>query len=163
MVGGAAEDLDALLRDMAENFPRKRSVRLQTEGAFHTYYMVEAALKFRETLAQAEFREARFGVLSNFTGDFHDGGADAIKSRLFMQLFNPVRCYENLSRVVAAGVGGAELLLEFGGGLGKGGPEERRPALEGIVKKVGRVAGEGLRYFPVINARTLEECVRALG
>ena len=42
-VGGRTQDLDALVAAMAEKFPSKRSARLKTEGAFHTYYMVEAA------------------------------------------------------------------------------------------------------------------------
>jgi len=153
VVGGAPEDLDALLVDMETRFPRKRHARLQTEGAFHTYHMLEAAQRFREALAAAEFGRARFGVLSNFTGELHDANdADALKSRLFLQLFNPVLWHENLSRAVAA----ADGLIEFGGGLGKDdNPDAKRPALEGMVKKVCAGVEPRPSYLAVNNTRTL--------
>lgn len=167
VVGGAAQDLDAMLRDMAVKFPKKRSFRLQTEGAFHTYHMVEAAARFRETLAQVEFHPTNCRVLSNFTGDFHEDGAedggDSLRSRLFLQLFNPVRWHENL---LCLGAADAHPLIEFGGGLGGGETAEaaeaaktKRPALEGMVKKTW---GSAASYFPVINVRTLEDAARAL-
>lgn len=159
VVGGAARDLDALLRDMAARFPRKRSARLKTEGAFHTYHMLDAALRFRADLAAVEFKPPRFGVLSNFTGDSHDAGAmEALKSRLFLQLFNPVLWHANLSCAAAA----ADLLIEFGGGLGKGAePDAKRPALEGMVKKVAGGIEPRPGYLAVNNARTLAEAARA--
>lgn len=159
VVGGAAEDLDALLQDMATRFPRKRHARLKTEGAFHTYHMLDAALHFRADLAAAEFQPARFGVLSNFTGDLHDADdADALKSRLFLQLFNPVLWHANLARAADA----ADVLLEFGGGLGKGdGADAKRPALEGMVKKVAADCDSPPAYFAVNNVRTLAESARA--
>ncbi|MBT5188393.1 MAG: ACP S-malonyltransferase, partial [Proteobacteria bacterium] len=46
VVGGRAEDLDALVNDLQERYPGKRTARLKTEGAFHTFYMIEAALQF---------------------------------------------------------------------------------------------------------------------
>ena len=164
VVGGRAEDLDALICDMAERFPKKRSARLKTEGAFHTYYMVEAAMKFRDTLAQAKFTEPRFPVLSNFTGAFHttghDGGTDALKSCLFLQLFNPVLWHQNLLLIVSAD---ADLLIEFGGGLGKGdAPADKRPNLEGMVKKTCGRGDDAPEYLAVINTDTLEKSAHAL-
>jgi len=161
VVGGAAADLDALLRDMESRFPRKRHARLKTEGAFHTYHMLEAALKFREELVTVEFRPLRFGVLSNFTGDLHDAAdAEALKSRLFLQLFNPVLWHDNLTRAVAA----ADTLIEFGGGLGKDdAPDSKRPALEGMVKKVVADAEPRPRYLAVNNTRTLAAAATLFG
>ncbi|MGI9311612.1 MAG: ACP S-malonyltransferase [bacterium] len=162
VVGGAAEDLDALVCDLAAQRPRMRSTRLKTEGAFHTYYMVEAALRFREALAQTEIAAPRFAVLSNFTGDFHDADADAIKSRLFMQLFNPVLWHQNLTRAADALAAADALLIEFGGGLGAGdAPADKRPNLEAIVKKTCR-GDSAPAYRAVINARTLAETVAVL-
>ena len=168
VVGGKAADLDALILDLAARFPKKRSARLKTEGAFHTYYMVDAAMKFRETLEQATFNAPRFPVLSNFTGGFHSTGhdadlaadLDALKSRLFLQLFNPVLWHQNLLQVDAAG---ADLLIEFGGGLGRGEtPASKRPNLEGMVKKTWRDADQRPEYLAVINSKTLEESALAL-
>ena len=164
VVGGRAEDLDALIADLATRFPNKRSARLKTEGAFHTCYMVEAALQFRETLAQAQFTEPRFAVLSNFTGAFHTTDHDtnhaALKSRLFLQLFNPVLWHQNLLQIVSAG---ADLLVEFGGGLGKGdAPADKRPNLESMVKKTCGRGDHAPEYLAVINTDTLEKSALAL-
>ena len=55
VIAGEDGDLDALTEDLAARFPRKRGFRLPTEGAFHTYLMVNAARRFRGILADAEF------------------------------------------------------------------------------------------------------------
>jgi [acyl-carrier-protein] S-malonyltransferase len=160
VVGGRPEDLDALVATMGEKFPRKRSSRLKTEGAFHTYYMVEAARRFREVLEAADFQQAAFPVLSNFTGGVHDDDLDSVRSRLFLQLFNPVLWHRNL---LTAGELGADTLIEFGGGLGGGETAaEKRPNLESIVKKTFRGSDSAPAYYPVINLQTLEETVAAL-
>ena len=160
VVGGRSEDLDALVSSMAEQFPRKRSARLKTEGAFHTYYMVDAARRFRKELESAGFTSPEVNVLSNFTGGVHDAETDTIKSRLFLQLFNPVLWHRNL---VTAGGMGMELMIEFGGGLGKGETAaEKRPNLESIVKKTFRGEDSPPAYLSVINLATLQETLEAL-
>ncbi len=160
VVGGRAEDLDALTSTMATQFPGKRSARLKTEGAFHTYYMVEAARQFRQVLEQADFKPPEVAVLSNFTGGVHDTDTDSIKSRLFLQLFNPVLWYQNLR---SAGNAGVSLMIEFGGGLGKGeGATEKRPNLESIVKKAFRGVDSPPSYLSVINLPTLQKTLISL-
>ena len=58
---------------------------------------------------------------------------------------------------------GATTLVEFGGGLGKGEtPAEKRPNLEGIVKKTFRGTDDAPKYLCVINEKTLEDTVQAL-
>ena len=160
VVGGRPEDLDTLAESMAEQFPRKRSARLKTEGAFHTYYMVEAARRFRPVLEQADFKVPDISVLSNFTGEAHDADTNSIRSRLFLQLFNPVLWHRNL---LASRDLGATLYIEFGGGLGKGeSPAEKRPNLESIVKKTFRGDDNPPGYLSVINQATLTETVDSL-
>lgn len=154
VVGGLANDLQALAEAMNERFPRKRSTRLKTEGAFHTYYMVEAAKRFRKVLDTNSFNAPQIEVCSNYTGGFHNSNASSIRSRLFMQLFNPVLWVNNLNLVVDEGV---NLILEFGGGIGKGArAAEKRPNLEGIVKKTFRGHESPPQHLAVINIETLE-------
>lgn len=160
VVGGRAADLDALVSTMAEKFPGKRTARLKTEGAFHTYYMVEAAKRFRQVLDLADFKSPQIDVLSNFTGGLHDTDTNAIKSLLFLQLFNPVLWHKNL---LTAGRAGVELMIEFGGGLGKGdSAAEKRPNLESIVKKTFRGDDSPPDYRSVINLATLQETIAAV-
>ena len=155
VVGGAGPDLDALATEMAELYPKKRAVRLKTEGAFHTYYMVAAARHFRDELNQVEFASPKIKVASNFTGDFHADDADSIRSRLFFQLFHPVNWVGCMQSILD---NGADLFVEFGGGIGTGeGPAEKRPNLESIIKKFTRRADPRPEYMAAINLETIKE------
>jgi len=150
VIAGEDADLDALTVELTEKFPKKRTVRLKTEGAFHTYLMVNAAVRFREVLEEIEFGELDVSVLSNYTGKFHESDPGAIRSRLFFQLFNPVRWVACMNTAIDEGI---DTIVEFGGGIGKGeGPEEKRPNLEGMVKKALKWREHEAEYFSGINA-----------
>ncbi|MEW7980802.1 MAG: ACP S-malonyltransferase [Candidatus Sedimenticola endophacoides] len=159
VVGGAPADLDALAAEMAELHPKKKAIRLKTEGAFHTYYMVSAARHFREALNQVEFAEPQIRVLSNYTGGFHESAAESIRSRLFFQLFHPVNWVGCLQSALDDGM---NLFVEFGGGIGSGdGPAEKRPNLEGMIKKFTRRASPRPVYIPAINSATIRAAAGA--
>lgn len=160
VIAGDETDLDALIEDMGRTFPGKRAIRLNTEGAFHTYLMVGAAQEFRRVLEGAEFSAPEVGVLSNYTGRLHDAEPSAIRSRLFFQLFNPVRWFACLGTALDAGV---DTIVELGGGIGKGGtPGEKRPNLEGIVKKSLKSREQQAQYLPAINAAAIRAAVQQL-
>jgi len=160
VVGGKPEDVDLVAQEAATLFPRKRSVRLKTEGAFHTYLMVEAARHFRTVLDEVEIAEPTIKVLSNYTGDYHQPDAKTIKSRLFFQLFHPVRWIWNLRTAMTDNI---NMFIEFGGGIGSGElPDAKRPNLESIIKKATGAADHTATYCPVINCRTAQETTRLL-
>lgn len=160
VVGGRGEDLDRLTQEAQERFPRKRPVRLKTEGAFHTYFMVAAAVRYREFLESAALASPAIQVLSNFTGDYHEPDPILIKSRLFFQLFHPVLWIDNVRRLLQDGVGS---FIEFGGGIGSGEtPAAKRPNLESIIKKAMRGGDSDAQYFPVINSQTLQTTAETL-
>lgn len=155
VVGGQAADLDALIEEMSEQFPKRRSARLKTEGAFHTFYMVGAAMRYREHLRQTSLRSSDVKVLSNYTGEAHASDAESIRAKLFFQLFNPVLWHRNLQALQEMGI---NQMIEFGGGIGKGDmPSEKRPNLEAMVKKAYQ--GQDLSYAAVINLKTLESAL----
>jgi [acyl-carrier-protein] S-malonyltransferase len=155
VVGGAATDLSALAAEIEAEFPRQRSVRLKTEGAFHTYFMVEAARHFRPALADADIRPPRTKVLSNYTGGYHGEDVDSIRSRLFFQLFHPVNWIGCLQTAL---VDEAETFIEFGGGIGGGdSPAEKRPNLESVIKRAARSAEHDTRYLAAINVASIRE------
>ncbi len=157
VVGGRSADLEMLEQTVLEQFERKRPIRLKTEGAFHTYYMVKAAQLYREVLDTAEFAPSDVRVLSNFTGNFHDGDPASIRSGLFFQLFHPVLWFSNLQNAFAEGI---DLVVEFGGGIGPGsGPESKRPNLESMIKKALRICGKQAEYLSVINQQSLDSAV----
>lgn len=150
VIAGEDGDLDALTEDLTATFPRKRAFRLRTEGAFHTYLMVNAARRFRSVLADAKFGALEVDVLSNYTGEAHESEAEAIRSRLFFQLFNPVKWLGCMNTAIDQGV---RTIVEFGGGIGKGeGPEDKRANLENIVKKTLKLRDHEATYVPAINA-----------
>lgn len=153
VVAGASEDLDRLENAFQEANPKRRPVRLKTEGAFHTYYMVNAARRFRAVLDSARISEPGFKVLSNYTGGYHDADAQQIKARLFFQLFHPVNWVGCLQTALDDG---ADRVIELGGGIGSGEtPAEKRPNLESIIKKAARGAGKDVEYIPAINVDTI--------
>jgi [acyl-carrier-protein] S-malonyltransferase len=150
VIAGEAADLDALAEDLAKTYPGKRGIKLNTEGAFHTYYMLAAALKFRDTLRRTDFGKISVEVLSNYTGKPHVDDPDAIRSRLFFQLFHPVRWVACMNAAIDAGV---STIVELGGGIGKGDtPEDKRPNLESIVKKSLKWRQREAQYLPAIEA-----------
>ena len=160
MVGGLGEDLDQLTADAHAHFPRKRPTRLKTEGAFHTFYMITAARHYRPVLDAATMSAPTIRVLSNYTGAYHDSNPAAIKTGLFFQLFHPVRWIDNLETAFHAGI---TTIVEFGGGLGSGpNPEDKRPNLEGMIKKALRGSDFSAHYHPAINSQTLRETAEAL-
>ena len=157
VIGGRAEDLEMVENEVLEQFPRKRPVRLKTEGAFHTYYMVKAAQHYRQVLETAEFSLSDVQVLSNFTGGFHAPGPADIRARLFFQLFHPVMWHENLKTAFASGV---DVIFEFGGGIGKGTePQDKRPNLEGMIKKALRTTDFEVQYYAAINKQSMLEAL----
>ena len=160
VVGGLADDLDRLTAEAQAQFPRKRPTRLKTEGAFHTFHMITAALHFRAVLDTVEMNAPTLRVLSNYTGSYHDPDPTTIKARLFFQLFHPVNWIDNLETAFRDGI---TTIVEFGGGLGTGAaPEDKRPNLESMIKKAQRGSDLSVAYHAAINSKTLREAATAL-
>lgn len=153
VIGGRPEDLEKVEQAVQEHFERARPTRLKTEGAFHTYYMVEAARNYRAVLETAEFEGSDTGVLSNFTGQVHDSDPAAIRAGLFFQLFHPVLWHANMQTAFEQGM---DLVFEFGGGIGPAAePGGKRPNLQGMIKRILRASGQAAEYQAVINSATM--------
>lgn len=157
VIGGRSEDLELVEQEVLAQFARKRPVRLKTEGAFHTYYMVKAAQEYRSVLETARFAQSDVKVLSNFSGAYHPPDPDDIRARLFFQLFHPVLWHANLQTAFADGI---NMIFEFGGGIGTATePAEKRPNLEGMIKKTLRTSAYEAQYQSAINSQSLKEAV----
>jgi len=157
VIGGRSEDLALVEQAVQEQFARKRPVRLKTEGAFHTYYMVKAAQRYRSVLKTADFDLSEVQVLSNFTGGYHQADPQDIRARLFFQLFHPVLWHSNLQTAFSDGI---KMIVEFGGGIGTATePEGKRPNLEGMIKKSLRGSDYEVQYMAAINSQSLSGSV----
>ena len=70
-------------------------------------------------------------------------------------------------RASLAGIRSAiETIIEFGGGIGNGEPEAKRPNLEGMIKRGMRGTDYEAQYMPAINRQSLEgtaEAIRGAG
>jgi [acyl-carrier-protein] S-malonyltransferase len=158
VIAGESADLDKLCAEMEA--AKKRAVRLNTEGAFHTYLMVAAAQQFRQVLDATEFNGVAIDVVSNYTGKLHSNAPEAIRSRLFFQLFNPVQWVACMNTGVDSAI---DVVIEFGGGIGKGeGPDGKRPNLETIIKKSLKSREHHAQYLPAINAATIRATAEQL-
>jgi [acyl-carrier-protein] S-malonyltransferase len=158
VVAGESADLDKLAAELEGQ--KKRAVRLNTEGAFHSFLMVAAAQQFRVVLEQTEFASVQTPVLSNYTGKLHESTPEAIRAGLFFQLFHPVQWVGCMSTAMDAGF---DTAVEFGGGIGKGeGPADKRPNLESIVKKTLKSREHQAQYVPAINAASIRAAAEQL-
>jgi [acyl-carrier-protein] S-malonyltransferase len=158
VVAGESADLDRLAAELES--VKKRAVRLNTEGAFHTFLMVAAAQQFRQVLEQTQFGGLKTAVVSNYTGKLHEDSPEAIRARLFFQLFNPVQWVGCMGAAMDAGF---DTAVEFGGGIGKGeGPADKRPNLESIVKKSLKGREYQAHYLPAINAASIRATAQQL-
>ena len=160
VVGGAHTDIERLLEQLANDYPKKRAVQLKTEGAFHTSLMKRAADEFKEYLQDIKFREMSTPVLSNFSSEIHKLDGSESEELLYNQLYKPVNwlgCMQTAAEMEVHSI------IEFGGGIGDGtNPNEKRPNLEGITKKNFRSMENTVNYFPAINTSTIENTAKII-
>jgi len=166
VVCGFERDLEALMADVIARFGRSKAGRyLKTEGAYHTYLMIGAAEHYRPYLDAVSLAAPMVKVLSNYTGDYHANDPDQVRAALFFQMFHPVKWMSGLRRAIDDGV---NLVVEFGGGIGRDlpgqvhSPAGRKPNLEGIMRKAYTASGHRGLYMPAINLETLEQAARTL-
>jgi|GEM_PF-8941 len=166
VVCGFERDLEALMEDVVARFGRAKAGRhLKTEGAYHTYLMIGAAERYRPYLDGVALSAPAVRVLSNYTGDYHANDPEQVRAALFFQMFHPVKWMSGLRRAIDDGV---NLVVEFGGGIGRDlpgqvhSPASRKPNLEGIMRKAYASSGHRGLYMPAINLASLEQAARTL-
>lgn len=101
-----------------------KAVPLQVAGAFHSDLMRDAAEGLRPMLAQTEFRRPGVAVTANVDARYH-GEPDEIRTRLYEQVFNPVRWQACVERMMGDG---CDLFWEIG-------PNR---VLTGLMRKINR-------------------------
>lgn len=101
-----------------------KAIPLKVAGAFHSPFMQAAADEMKAVLANVAFNTPRIPVISNVTAQPHTDG-DSIRDLLVKQIVAPVKWYQSIETLRAAGV---DQWLEVGPGR----------VLTGFMKKIDR-------------------------
>ncbi|TYP79316.1 ACP S-malonyltransferase [Paenibacillus methanolicus] len=104
VVSGHPEALLRLQRIVAEQHRSTRFLPLPVSAAFHSPLMEEAAMRFRDRLENCTFHAPKWPVLSNVTGQPHDGGRASCIRLLASQLTEPVRWVACMEAIRSLGV-----------------------------------------------------------
>ncbi len=97
---------------LAEKKGAKKAILLNVSGPFHSSFMKEAALEFKEELDKTKFSSPKVPIVSNVTADYEKSPVD-IKENLVKQLYSPVRWEESIIKISQDGCG---TFLEIGPG-----------------------------------------------
>ena len=160
VVGGTESNIDQLQEHILALHPKKRTVKLDTEGAFHTDLMKDAADEFKTMLDRTHFGSLNAPVLSNYSADIHQQDGSSTADLLYQQLYKPVNW---LGCMQASLIYQIDTIIEFGGGIGKGDkPEEKRPNLEAMTKRNFRSFEHQINYYSSINTSTLNATANSL-
>ena len=152
MIAGESADLDKLAAEL-DGLSQQARRAPEHRGRVSHLLDGDGCAGISEGARSNRVRERQTDALSNYTGKLHENSPRAIRSRLFFQLFNPVRWVDCMNAAIDAGV---DTIIEFGGGIGKGdGPDGKRPNLESIVKKSLKAREHQAQYLPAINAASL--------
>ena len=161
VVGGTESNIASLQESISKLYPKKRTVMLDTEGAFHTDLMTLAAEEFKKTLSVTNFSPMKTPVLSNYSSKVHNESGSETADLLFHQLYKTVDWLGCMRTSVNYAI---DTIIEFGGGIGGGEqPSEKRPNLEAITKKNYRGFKREMSYYAAINSSTINETVNSLG
>ena len=161
VVGGTESNIASLQESISKLYPKKRTVMLATEGAFHTDLMTLAAEEFKKTLSVTNFSPMKAPVLSNYSSKVHNESGSETADLLFHQLYKTVDWLGCMRTSVNYAI---DTIIEFGGGIGGGEqPSEKRPNLEAITKKNYRGFKREMSYYAAINSSTINETANSLG
>ena len=160
VVGGTESNIASLQENISKLYPKKRTVKLDTEGAFHTDLMFVAAEEFKKTLSETNFLPMKTPVLSNYSTKVHNESGNETADLLFHQLYKTVNWLGCMRTSVNYAI---DTIIEFGGGIGGGeDPSEKRPNLEAISKKNFRGFKREMSYYAAINTSTINETANNL-
>ena len=108
VVSGSAEGISALEKKLTDM--GIRAVRLKVSGAFHSPYMKDASVAFRDYLNTVKLNAPSGAVYANATGE---GYTDNVADLLEKQLLNPVLFRTSAERAYADG---SRIFVEVGNG-----------------------------------------------
>ena len=126
VVSGSKPACDRVV-EIAESMGAQRAVPLVVAGGFHSPLMTPAREKLAPPLRGMHFREPKFPVVANVTGDYYSRTASAA-DLLTRQVDGAVRWQQGVQRLIA---GGFDRFYEIGPGR----------VLTGLLKRIDRAIG----------------------
>lgn len=112
VVVGCAETDVLLVEQLAKSAGAKRSLILQTAGAFHTFYMQEVVAKLRQVFSRYNFGKVQTPVVANIDGEVVESGIYPVDN-LLRSLINPVKWVKSHDTLRQRGV---DTFIEVGPG-----------------------------------------------
>ncbi|MFH0937105.1 MAG: ACP S-malonyltransferase [Candidatus Daviesbacteria bacterium] len=103
IVVGCVESNIPLVEEMARAAGAKRTVILQTSGAFHTSHMQEVVVKLEQIFLRYKFGEVKIPVIANIDGEIVESGVYP-KGNLLKSLTNPVQWAKSQNKLKQIGV-----------------------------------------------------------
>lgn len=111
-VVGCKESNVPLVEELAKSAGAKRTLTLQTSGAFHTLYMQEVVAKLAQVFSRYNFGKVQTPVVANIDGEAVESGVYPVDN-LLRSLTNPVQWTRSLDTLRQKGV---EEFIEVGPG-----------------------------------------------
>jgi [acyl-carrier-protein] S-malonyltransferase len=137
VVGGTREAVERAMA-IARQRGAQRALELNVSGAFHSRLMAPAAEGLRDTVAGLQVSRAQVPVVANVTA-VPIAEPDDIRRELAAQVVSPVRWFESVQALTAAGV---RSFIEFGPGRVLTGMV-RRLAPDAALANIAKLADAG--------------------
>ena len=123
-----------------------RTVALKVSGAWHSELIIGAQAEFKDSLATANFQAPQKEIILNVTAASSQDPSE-IRDIMSRQLFSPVRWYDSMCRMKAAGI---EVFVEVGPGK----------VLTGLLRKI-LPKDHPARLYNVGTLRQLEDFLKS--
>ncbi len=123
VISGAAENMTQAM-DLAKTRGASRAIPLQVSGAFHSPLMQPAVDGMADFISSLSFQEPSIPVVGNTTAEPLTT-AEAVKTELLDQLYNPIQWQRSVEYMVNNGV---STFIEIGPGK----------VLTGLIKRINR-------------------------
>lgn len=141
VIAGNAEAVDRACELLKER-GAKRAIKLNVSAPFHCDLMLPAQARLAKDLAEIDFRDLRFPVVENVSGEFNDKG-ERVRAALTEQVSKPVRWAKSIENLLIEAV---DTFVEVGAGR----------VLSGLVKQISR----DVRVLNVENSESLKDSLQ---
>jgi [acyl-carrier-protein] S-malonyltransferase len=143
VIAGNTEAVDRAI-ELLKSRGAKRAIKLNVSAPFHCALMLPAQERLAEDLQEINFRDLRFPIIENVSGEANTKG-ERVRTALTEQVSKPVRWAQSVENLINEGV---TTFVEVGAGK----------ILSGLVRQINR----DVRCLNVENFDSLKQAVPTL-